>query len=149
MRNMTILDQDEAVRRILGFTRRVAIVGLSDDPSRASNSVARRLMRLGYEVVPVNPTIDEAFGLRSYPALSDVPGEIDLVDVFRRQVYLPDVARQAVEAKARALWMQQGLTSSEARATAESAGLVVVEDRCLAVEAERLSREIKLPPQET
>lgn len=142
---MNILNQDEAVRRILGFTRRVAIVGLSDDPSRPSNSVARRLLRLGYEIVPVNPTISEAFDLRSYPLLADVPGEIDLVDVFRREVYLPDVAREAVDVKAKALWMQQGLISQEARDTAESAGLVVVEDRCLAVEAERLSREMKLP----
>jgi predicted CoA-binding protein len=147
MRNMTILDQDEAVRRILGFTRRVAIVGLSDDPSRPSHSVARRLIRLGYEVVPVNPTLSEVLEMSSFPRLSDVPGEIDLVDVFRREVYLPGVAHEAVDANAKALWMQQGLVSEEARHTAESAGLVVVEDLCLAVEAERLSREMKLPPE--
>ena len=145
MEDMNILDQEADVRRILGFTRRVAIVGLSADPSRPSNSVARRLMRLGYEIVPVNPTVSEVFGLKSHASLLEVPGDIDLVDVFRRQVYLMDVATQAVEAGAKAFWMQQGLSSSEARETAESAGLVVVENRCLAVEAERLAGEMKLP----
>jgi uncharacterized protein len=143
---MPILDQEPTVRRILSQAKRIAVVGLSPDPFRPSHGVAQRLLNIGYEIVPVNPTVSEVLGFKSYPNLAEVPGPIDLVDVFRRTVHLPEVSAEAVAVGAKALWMQQGLRSEEARRTAEEAGLDVVEDLCLAVEAERLERELELPP---
>ena len=128
---------DEVIDRILDQTRRIAIVGLSSNPSRASHGVAVALQRDGYEIVPVNPNESEVLGERAYPSLADVPGEIDLVDVFRRQEALPDVARATVEVGAPALWNQLGLRSPEARSIAEAAGIDYVEDRCLKVEVVR------------
>jgi predicted CoA-binding protein len=143
---MNILNQEPTIRTILGYTRRIAIVGLSRDPTRPSHGVAQRLLNIGYEIVPVNPTVSDVLGFKSYPALADVPGPIDLVDVFRRSTYLEGVSTEAVAVGARALWLQRGLRSEDARRTAEDAGMDVVENRCLAVEAERLERVLDLPP---
>ena len=137
--------QIDQVRKILSYTRRIAVVGLSPEPSRASNGVARALMDHGYEIVPVNPTIDEVLGLRSYPSLADVPGEIDLVDVFRASEHLEGVAREAADAGARALWLQLGLRSAAARRIAEEAGMDYAEDLCLKVEVHHVSRDVTLP----
>lgn len=145
---MTIHNGD-VVRRVLGYARRIAVVGLSARRQRASHGVAAALVVQGYEVVPVNPHVDEVLGLRAYPSLRDVPGDIDLVDVFRRPEHLPDVAREAAAVGARALWLQLGLRSREARRVAEEAGMDVVEDRCLKVEVARLEHEIELPPPAT
>lgn len=143
----TVNDRDQAtIEKILSYARRVAVVGLSDDPSRPSNSVAETLISHGYEVIPVNPEVDEVFGRHSYNSLSEVPGPIDVVDVFRRTRHLKDVAQDAVSSGARAIWMQSGLYSAEARAVGEDAGLDVVEDRCMAVEVNRYARKMKLPP---
>ncbi|MEA2434919.1 MAG: uncharacterized protein QOG54_2376 [Actinomycetota bacterium] len=128
----------DTVERILSYAHRIAVVGLSPDPSRPSNDVARALMDLGLEIVPVNPNVDEVFGLKSYPDLSDVPGDVDVVDVFRRTIYCEDLAQAAVAAGAKALWLQSGLVCGPARRVAEDAGLDYVEDRCLKVEALRL-----------
>ncbi len=128
------MTRDDVIDRILSRTRRIAVVGLSSRPHRASHDVAAALQSAGYEIVPVNPNEDEVLGERAYPSLADVPGEVDLVDVFRREEFLPDVARQAVEVGAPALWNQLGLTSPEARAIAEEAGLSYVENACLKVE---------------
>lgn len=124
----------DVVDRILATTRRIAVVGLSPNPSRSSHGVARALQRDGYEIVPVNPNVDEVLGERSWPSLADVPGEVDLVDVFRRTEHLPGIAREAAAIGAPALWNQQGLVSPEARAIAAEAGMDYVEDRCLKVE---------------
>ena len=137
------------LERILGYARRIAVVGLSDDPSRASYGVARALLDGGYEIVPVNPTIDEVFGLQAYPSLLDVPGDVDLVDVFRRPEHTPSVARDAVEIGAGGLWLQLGIRSAEARRIAEAAGLDYVEDMCLKVEVARARRVITLPAEVT
>ena len=124
--------------------RRVAVVGLSDDPSRDSHGVARSLLAAGYEVVPVNPTLDEVLGLRAWPDLASVPGRIDLVDVFRRPEHLPAVAAEAVAREDVAVvWNQLGLRSDEAAAIVADAGRVYVEDRCLKVEV--LSRRARPP----
>ncbi len=135
----------DVVDKILSYARRIAIVGLSRDPWAASYGVAAALIDHGYEIVPVNPNVDEVLGLRSYPALSDVPGEIDLVDVFRRPEHLVGVAQQAATVGARALWLQIGLHSVEARRIAEAAGMDFVEDLCLKIEVARRDRIITLP----
>ena len=141
---MTQRKQDP-VEKILGYMQRIAIVGLSADPYRSSYGVAAALMDHGYDIVPVNPTVDEVLGLRSYPTLADVPGAIDLVDVFRRPKHLEEVAREAAAVGAKALWLQLGLRSAEARRIAEGAGMDYVEDLCLKIEVARRGRVITLP----
>ena len=135
----------DPVEKILGYTNRIAIVGLSDDPHRASYGVAAALLREGYDIIPVNPTLDKALGLPSYPSLADVPGQIDLVDVFRRSEHLEGVAREAAAVGARGLWLQLGLRSPEARKIATDAGMDYVEDLCLKVEVARRGRVVTLP----
>lgn len=141
-----VVDSGVVVDKVLGYARRIAVVGLSDRPDRASLGVASYLLDHGYDIIPVNPTIDEVLGLRAYPSLADVPGEIDLVDVFRRPEHLVDVARQAADVGVRALWLQLGLRSGEARSVAEEAHMDFVEDACLKVEVARRSGRIALPP---
>ena len=139
--------QGETIERILGRTRRIAVVGLSGDPSRTSHQVAAVLQGRGYEIVPVNPNEDEVLGEHSYPSLDAVPGHIDLVDVFRRQGFLYEVAQQAAErGDIDAVWNQLGLRSEEARRAVEAVGMDYVEDRCLKVEVARLARQRDLPP---
>ena len=135
------------VERILGYTRRIAVVGLSAHSWRTSHSVAAALQRQGYEIVPVNPNYDEVLGERAYASLADVPGDIDLVDVFRREEHLAGVAREAAErGGVRGLWNQLGLRSAEARRVAEDAGLDYVEDLCLKVEVARRAGSMQLAP---
>lgn len=122
---------------VLARTRRIAVVGLSGDPWRASHDVARYLQEAGYEIVPVNPNVDEVLGVRAYAHLADVPGPVDLVDVFRRREHLPQVAREAAAIGAPAVWNQLGLVSPEARQVAEEAGMDYVENACLKVEVAR------------
>jgi uncharacterized protein len=136
--------QDDVIRAVLAETRRIAVVGASEDPSRPSHGVVRRLLDVGYAIVPVNPNASRIHGIDVHPSLADVSGPVDLVDVFRRAEHAPDAARQAVEHGAKAVWLQQGVRSEEARAIAEDAGLLYVEDACLAVEVERAG--IPLPP---
>lgn len=140
------VDRDVFIDKILGYARRIAVVGLSDEPYRASFGVASYLLRRGYEIVPVNPTIDEVLGLRSYPSLADVPGKVDMVDVFRRPEHLAGVAREAVAVGASSLWLQLGLSSSEARSIAEGAGIDFIEDACLKVEVAHRTGRMALPP---
>jgi uncharacterized protein len=131
---------DAEVRELLRGVKVIAVVGLSANPDRPSNQVGWYLHHQGYRLFGVNPMCPapEVFGVPVVPALDQVPEPIDLVDVFRRPEYTPDVARQAVAVGARALWLQLGIRSAEARAIAEGAGLAYVEDRCLKVEHGRL-----------
>jgi uncharacterized protein len=138
------VDQRDVIRSILAECRRIAVVGASPDPGRPSHGVVRRLLDVGYAIVPVNPNASRIHGIDVHPSLADVSGPIDLVDVFRRAEHAPDVARQAVAHGAKALWLQQGVRSVEARAIAEDAGLRYVEDACLAVEVDR--SDLPLPP---
>lgn len=128
---------EQPIDAVLARTRRIAVVGLSSNPWRASHDVAADLQRRGYEIVPVNPNEDEVLGERSWPALADVPGPVDLVNVFRREEHLPDVARQAASIGAPALWNQLGLLSDAARRIAAEAGMDYVENACLKVEVAR------------
>jgi uncharacterized protein len=131
---------DEDLRDLLLDTKVIAVVGLSANPDRPSNQVAFYLHHQGYRLFGVNPRCpqSEVFGVPMLPSLDQVPEPIDIVDVFRRPEHTPDVAREAVAAGARALWLQLGIASSEARAIATGAGLTYVEDRCLKVEHARL-----------
>ena len=127
----------EAMQRVLGSARTIAIVGLSSNPLRASYFVGYYLKRHGYRVIPVNPRETEILGETSYPSLRDVPGHIDVVDVFRAPAALPDIARDAVAVGADTLWAQFGVINEEGARIAEEGGLTVVMDRCLKVEHAR------------
>jgi uncharacterized protein len=131
---------DDELRDLLRRTRVIAVVGLSANPDRPSNQVAWYLHHQGYRLFGVNPRcpVPEVFGVPLVPSLDQVPEPVDLVDVFRRPEYTPDVATQAVAVGARALWLQLGIASAEARAIATDGGLAYVEDRCLKVEHARL-----------
>ena len=121
------------IRRMLS-ARRIAVVGLSDDPSRASYGVAGYLRSVGKEVVPVNPNHQTIMGMTCYPSLRDVPGQIDLVDVFRRPEYCPGVVEDAITVGAKGIWLQSGIVSPEAQRLAQEARIDFVQDRCLMVE---------------
>jgi uncharacterized protein len=132
---------DEEIRQLLLDTKVVAVVGLSANPDRASNQVAWYLHHQGYRLFGVNPACPEQElfgGVPMLASLDEVPEPIDIVDVFRRPEYTPDVARAAVAVGAGALWLQLGIRNDEARAIAEEAGLTYVEDRCLKVDHARL-----------
>ena len=118
--------------------RTVALVGLSGNELRASNFVGYYLQRHGYRVIPVNPNEERVLGERAYPTLADVPERIDVVDVFRDPAAVPQIAQEAVDAGAGALWLQFGVISPEGARMAQEGGLAVVMDRCLKIEHARL-----------
>ncbi len=129
---------DAEIRTILEDSRIVAVVGLSPNPERDSNRVARYLMANGYTVVPVNPAVDEILGQKCFPDLPSVPGAVDVVDVFRSAEFIPAIVDQAIAGKAKVVWMQLGLAHEESAAKARAAGLRVVSSRCMKVEHSRL-----------
>jgi hypothetical protein len=119
---------------ILEYADTVAVVGASDSPEKEANAVPARLQRAGFHLVPVNPSHEQILGERAFASLLEVPRPVDVVEVFRPAAEAPEIARQAVRLGARAVWLQLGLRSAEARRIAEEAGLDYVEDRCMAVE---------------
>ncbi len=130
---------DDRIRKILGGMKRVAVVGLSAKEDRASHGIAKFLVGQGLDVVGVNPLLKEdVLGIKIYPSLADVPGSVDLVDVFRRSETVPPVVDEAIAMKAGALWMQEDVVHEEAAAKARAAGLDVIQDRCLYKEWLRL-----------
>lgn len=119
---------------ILRESKTIALVGASPNPSRPSNGVMRYLLAQGYRVIPVRPLdCDEVLGVPCVASLADIDEPIDLVDVFRRPEHTPQHASEAVEAGAKAFWLQLGIVSPEARRIATEAGLDYVEDLCTAV----------------
>ena len=128
----------QAILHSLRDCRTIAVVGLSADPWRPSHDVARAMQRRGWRIVPVNPRLTEVLGDPCYPRLEDIPFPVDMVNVFRREEDIPDIARSAVAIGAKTLWQQLGLRSAEADRIATEAGLDSVWDRCLKVEAARL-----------
>lgn len=124
------INSTEAIKQIIDECRIIAVVGLSSNPSRASNDVAGYMKRQGYTVIPVNPRETEVFGEKSYASLADVPGKIDLVDVFRRSEEAGVVVDDAIKIGAKAIWLQEGVIDDAAARRAADAGLLVVMDRC-------------------
>ena len=118
---------------ILEQATTIAVVGASRDPNKAGGSVPAGLQQRGFRIIPINPFADQLFGERVYRSLSEVPVKIDIVDVFRPATDAPEIARQAVAAGAKALWLQLDIRSDEARRIAEAAGLDYVQDECTAV----------------
>ena len=120
----------DLIDEILTTSRTIAVVGLSDNPSRDSHRVASYLKRAGYRIIPVNPTIDEVLGERCYPDLSSVPESVDMVDIFRRSDKVAPVVDEAIRKSAKYVWMQDGVVDESAAERARAAGIAVVMDNC-------------------
>jgi uncharacterized protein len=135
-----VLQRDNEIRGLLERTKTIAVVGYSPKPDRPSHGVAKAMMRFGYDVYLVNPTAKSTDEERIYATLAEVPVPIDIVDIFRRAEYIPEVVEEAIKVGAKAIWMQQGIVNEEAAARAESAGLKVVMDRCIKVDHAVLMR---------
>ena len=132
---------DETMRQALLGAKTIAVVGLSDNPSRASYSVARYLQSQGYRIVPVNPNVQEVLGEQAYPDLISVPDAIDMVDIFRRSEHVGAIVDEAITKGVLTIWMQLGVIDHAAAARARDAGITVVMDECSAVEHRRLVGE--------
>ncbi|HEY8413373.1 MAG TPA: CoA-binding protein [Pyrinomonadaceae bacterium] len=125
-----MINSAETISRILEECRTIAVVGLSSDTWRPSNSVSAYMRRSGYRVIPVNPNETEVFGEKAYPDLASVPEKIELVDVFRRSEEAGKAVDEAIRIGAKAVWLQEGVIDREAAQRALDAGLLVVMDRC-------------------
>jgi predicted CoA-binding protein len=121
----------ERLLRIYREARTIAVVGASGDPAKPAHAIPAYLRRQGYRILPVNPRGGELFGEPVARSLAEVDGPVDVVDVFRPADEAPEIAREAVKAGAKVLWLQLGIASDEARQVAEAAGLTVVMDRCM------------------
>jgi uncharacterized protein len=135
------------IKEILKKTRNIAVVGLSKDPEKMSHIVSAYMQQHGYHIIPVNPYVDEVLGEKSFKSLLDIPIEtqraIDMVDIFRKAEDTPPIVEQAIQLKAAAgrplvVWMQLGIINEQAAKAAMHMGLVVVMDKCLMVEHQRL-----------
>jgi predicted CoA-binding protein len=133
---------DEELAQLLRTARRIAVVGLSPDPDRPSNSVSQYLQSVGYEIIPVNGKHagTEILGVSVVAKVTDIPGKVDIVNLFRRSVDVPRPVDEAIAAGAGSIWMQLGIYNMEAATRADAAGLTVIMDRCIAVDHRRLVR---------
>ena len=119
------------IEEILKEYKTIAVVGLSSQKWRASYSVSEYMQSVGYRIIPVNPNETEVLGEKAYPSLDDVPEPFEIVDIFRRPEYVPDIVEAAIRRNARVIWMQLGVANEAAAAGARAAGLEVVMDRCI------------------
>jgi len=127
------------ISELLHTSRTIAVVGLSGKRYRPSYGVAEYLQRSGYRIIPVNPLETEVLGERAYPDLDSVPGPVDIVDIFRRSEFVPEIVEAAIRKGAKVIWMQEGVIHEEAAARAEAAGLAVIMDRCILKDHRRLA----------
>lgn len=138
---------DTLLRDVLGRAKRIAIVGVSMNPVRASYFVARYLGLKGFEVIPVNPMHagEMLFGKKIVASLSEIEGPVDMVDIFRRSEAVPEIVDEALEVfpSLQTIWMQIGVEHAEAAAKAEARGVTVIQDRCPKIEYQRLFGELR------
>ena len=123
-----------SIKEMLETYHTIAVVGLSSHTWRPSHSVSKYMQTMGYRIIPVNPRETEVLGEKAYATLDEVPEPFEIVDIFRRVEYIPDIVEAAIRRNARVIWMQQGLIHDAAAARARSAGLEVVMNRCILVE---------------
>lgn len=124
----------DEIRKILQSSKRIAVVGLSSDPNRTSYMVSKAMQAAGYEIIPVNPTIDEALGVKAVPDLKSIEGPVDIVNVFRRSEFLPGVAEEFLQIDAKVFWAQLGVAHEETYHKLKEKGCTVIMDRCIKVE---------------
>lgn len=126
-----------SLEKIFKDSRTIAVVGLSSNPARPSHSVAKYLQSQGYKIIPVNPKEKEVLGEKAYPDLLSIPEAVDIVDIFRRSEDVPPIVDQAIQIKAKVVWMQEGIINEEASKKASDAGLTVIMDKCMYKEHHR------------
>ena len=131
---------DEEVVDVLTRYKKVAVIGLSPKSERASHRVAKYMMGNDYEIIPVNPMHDEILGKTSYASLLDIPGEVEVVDIFRKPNVVMEIVEQAIEKGAKVIWMQEGIVNNAAADRAREAGLKVVMDKCILKEHTIMAR---------
>ncbi len=134
------MNENETIEKILRM-KKIAVVGLSDNPDRLSFGVAKYLESHGYEIMPVNPALHGRMGHKSYPDLASVLQKVEVVDIFRKSEAVPEIVKMAIAIGAAAIWMQEGVVNAPAAAEAEAAGLLVVMDRCMMKEHEKFSQK--------
>ena len=128
---------EEVIRKVLRKSKTIAVYGASEKPWRASNSITRFLLSVGYDVIPVNPHYEIVMGMKSFPSLLDIGVNVDLIDVFRRSSEVISVAEEAVKIGAKGIWFQEGVINEQAAEIAKSGGLEVVMDKCILKEYKR------------
>jgi len=131
--------ESDRITELLKTAKTIAVVGLSDSPLRTSYGVSHYMLSQGYRILPVNPNISEWEGEKAYPSLLDLPEpeKVDIVNVFRRSEFVPEVVEQVIRMKAPAIWMQEGVIHEAAAEKARQAGIFVVMDRCILKEHKR------------
>lgn len=125
------LPDTDPILELLSRAKNIAVVGLSDSPLRPSYGVSAYMQAQGYKIIPVNPTISEALGEKSYASLIEVPEKVDIVNVFRRPEFVNEIVEQAIQLKVPAIWMQEGVVNEAAAARARKSGILVAMDRCI------------------
>lgn len=129
----------QQIADLLKSSKRIAVVGMSSNPERPSNGVSRYLQAHGFEIVPVNPTEPEILGQKCYATLTEIPGKVDIVDVFRRSDQTAAIIEEAIKIGAKAIWLQEGVVNDAGLARAVYAGLIAVQDLCIKKEHHRLA----------
>lgn len=129
----------DRITELLKTAKTIAVVGLTDSPLRPSYGVSHYMLSHGFRIIPVNPNITDWMGEKAYPSLLDVPEKIDIVNVFRRSDAVPDVVEQAIQIKAPAIWMQEGVVHEAAAEKARQASIFVVMDSCILKEHRKRS----------
>jgi predicted CoA-binding protein len=124
----------EQIKTILEKAGAIAVVGLTDNPSRPAYEVSEAMLQRGYRIIPVNPTGESVLGQKGYASLGDIPEPVDIVNVFRRPEHTPPIAEEAVRIGAKTVWLQLGIANDEAADIAAKAGLTMIMDRCIKVE---------------
>jgi predicted CoA-binding protein len=127
------------ISELLHTSRTIAVVGISGKRYRPSYGVAEYMQHAGYRIIPVNPLETEVLGERAYPDLESIPEPVDIVNIFRRSEFVPEIVEAAIRIGAKVIWMQEGVFHDQAAAKAEAAGLAVVMDRCILKDHRRLA----------
>ncbi|HIV75102.1 MULTISPECIES: CoA-binding protein [unclassified Pseudogracilibacillus] len=124
---------NETIKTILKESKTIAIVGLSDNPARTSYQIAEAMQKAGYKIIPVNPKVDQVLGEKAYTRLTDIEEKIDIINVFRRSEFLPQVAEEAIQTDCKVFWAQQGVSNEEAYKTLKEHEFTVIMDLCIKV----------------
>jgi hypothetical protein len=135
-----IINRDEDIKALLKNSKNIAVVGISDKQERDSFGVAKYLLSKGYNIIPVNPSLENWQGIKSYPNLSSIPKDIklDIVDIFRKSDAVGEIVEESIKVKPKAIWMQLGVINEDAGKKASNSGMTVVMDKCIMVEHRKL-----------
>lgn len=145
------MSEDELIREILTKYKNIATIGFSKDPTKPAHQVPKFLISKGYNVIPVNPTVDEILGRKAYKSILDVPEKVEVVEVFRPSSEVPKIVDEILErvkqkGDVKVIWLQEGIRNDEAAEKARKAGLIVIQDRCMYKEYKKKIEGVSSPP---